>query len=99
MPALLHASISSVPAGAVTFLPSTVRFTSGIGSLVCKYRKLFDRCFLLERARPAFEVIFKFLSELFHEGNRGHCSRIPKRAERSPKHVFRQVLHIVDIFL
>ena len=30
MPALLQASISRVPAGAVTFLPSTVMFTSAI---------------------------------------------------------------------
>src|SRR5580704_16032852 len=30
MPTLLQASISSVPAGAVTFLPSTVMFTSAI---------------------------------------------------------------------
>jgi hypothetical protein len=30
MPALLQASISSVPAGAVILLPSTVRETSGI---------------------------------------------------------------------
>ena len=30
MPAALHASMSSVPAGAVSFLPSTVRVTSGI---------------------------------------------------------------------
>src|ERR1700722_720939 len=32
MPTLLHASISSVPAGAVSFLPSTVRVASGIFS-------------------------------------------------------------------
>src|SRR5437879_9853423 len=30
MPTLLQASMRSVPAGAVTFLPSTVRFTSAI---------------------------------------------------------------------
>jgi hypothetical protein len=30
MPTLLQASISRVPGGAVTFLPSTVMFTSGI---------------------------------------------------------------------
>src|SRR5690349_7079711 len=30
MPTVLQASISSVPAGAVTFLPSTVMFTSAI---------------------------------------------------------------------
>ncbi len=31
MPTFLQASISSEPAGAVIFFPSTVRFTSGIG--------------------------------------------------------------------
>ena len=30
MPALLQASMSSVPAGAVNFFPSTIRVTSGI---------------------------------------------------------------------
>src|SRR5579871_1217959 len=34
MPTRLQASISSVPAGAVTFLPSTVMFTSAIKILV-----------------------------------------------------------------
>ncbi len=40
MPTLLQASISRVPAGAVTFLPSTVMFTSGIkSSLVLVVRR------------------------------------------------------------
>src|SRR5665213_34902 len=40
MPADLQASISSVPAGAVSFWPSTVKFTSGIGSLCCLLREV-----------------------------------------------------------
>jgi len=34
MPALLQASINNVPAGAVTFLPPTVMFTSGMKSFL-----------------------------------------------------------------
>src|ERR1017187_1850558 len=34
MPTLRHASMSSVPAGAVSFIPSTVKVTSGIRLLV-----------------------------------------------------------------
>src|ERR1051326_578809 len=43
MPTLLHASMSSVPAGAVTFLPSTVMFTSGIKPSLVLGRRSFAK--------------------------------------------------------
>src|SRR5271154_5899640 len=98
MPALLQASMSSVPAGAVSFLPSTVRFTSAIGNLVRHHRQAFRRAFFLIPARPAFQMILKLFSKLFHKSNCRHRRRIAQRAERPAQHVLRQVLHVVDVF-
>src|SRR5579864_2142714 len=49
MPTLLQASISSVPAGAVTFLPSTVMFTSAIKIFVRHWQNVIS----LALAKPA----------------------------------------------
>src|SRR5581483_12076476 len=64
----------------------------------CKHRQLPDTAGL-KRARVSFQVVFKFLPELFHERDRRHRCRISKRAEGSSEHVFRQVLDIIDVFL
>src|SRR6201987_5691426 len=104
MPALLQASISSVPAGAVIFLPSTVRETSAMNSfwipLVRHHRKLFHaRAFFLEWARPAIQVIFEFLTELLDERDGRHRRRVAKRAECPAQHVLGKVLNVVDVLL
>src|SRR6202035_1848226 len=132
MPTVLQASMSSVPPGAVTFLPSTVRFTSAIsvvpafrrrsrgrlapgvphqsesgghpptiraGETPALHQNWFRGTGLLVRARPAFQMVFKFLAELFHKRYRGHRGRVTERTKRTAKHVFRQVLHVVDVLL
>src|SRR5438477_3285854 len=105
MPTLLQASNSSVPAGAVTFLRSTVMFTSGI---VCQFGKLFWSSqhrqlihyeVFLQGTRPAFQLVLEFLSKLFNNGNRRHGCGIAQRTEGAPRHVFRQVLNVVDVLL
>src|ERR1700720_3543046 len=105
MPTLLQASISSVPAGAVTFLPSTVMFTSGI---VCQFGKMFWSSqhrqlihyeVFLKGTRPAFQMVLEFLSKLFNNGNRRHGCGIAQRTEGASQHVFRQVLNVVDVLL
>ena len=53
----------------------------------------------LIRTRPAFQVRFEFVAELLHDRDGRHRGRIAQRAERSPEHVLRQVLHVVDVFL
>src|SRR6266481_4076534 len=117
MPALLQASISKVPAGAVTFLPSTVMFTSAIKSslVVRRWPKIVSvggvnqrpttgflrqhrlRRFL-KRARLAVQMILKLLPKLLDERHGRHGRGITQRAERPAQHVFRQVVHVVDIF-
>src|SRR5262245_27717716 len=99
MPTLLQASMSSVPAGAVTFLPSTVRFTSGIGNLVCEHWKLLDRSFFFVGAGSPFQMVLELFSKLLHERDRGHGRSIAEWTESSAQHVLGKVLHIVDIFL
>src|ERR1700691_1829441 len=98
MPTVLQASISSVPAGAVTFLPSTVSVTSAMGDLVRKNGELFDCAFFFVRAWLPIQMIFEFLAELLHERDSRHRRRIAQRTEGPPQHVLRQILHVVDIF-
>src|SRR5689334_5248280 len=64
-----------------------------------QHRQPFYRAFLFVRARPAFQMIFKFLAELFHEGDGRHRCRIAERTESPAEHVLRQVPHVVDILL
>src|ERR1700721_3896151 len=132
MPTVLQASMSSVPPGAVIFLPSTVRFTSAIravpaprrlppgrpppdthpqtktprafarnraGETPALHEYWLRRALVLERAGPSFQMIFKFLAELFHEGDHRHRGPIPQRTECSSQHVFRQILDVGDVFL
>src|SRR5437763_16163940 len=96
MPADLHASMSSVPAGAVSCLPSTVNLTSAM-LVSCSDQRLHgnDGCPGLVPG----DVVFKFFAELLHEAECRHCGSIAQRAERSAHHVFRQVLDVIDIFL
>src|ERR1700734_2435200 len=110
MPALRQASMSSVPAGAVSFFPSTVKVTSGILLFVFRlrqkprivlsrdlnYREL-RHAFSCKRARPAVQVIFEFLAKFLNECDGRHRGRIAKRAEGVAKHVFGQVLDVVDV--
>src|SRR3954452_15667932 len=100
MPTLLQASMSSVPDGAVNFLPSTIKFTSAIWlkSLVGTHWNFFNRAFLLVRAWAAFQVVLKFFSEFFYEGDRRHRRGVAQRAEGAAQHVFCEILHVVDIF-
>src|ERR1700722_14517905 len=132
MPTVLRASLTGAPAGALIFLPSTVRFTSAIrvvpasrrlspgrarpgthpqtknprafarnrgGETPALHEYWLRRALVLERAGPSFQMIFKFLAELFHEGDHRHRGRITQRTECSSQHVFRQILHVVDVFL
>src|ERR1700690_712896 len=97
MPTVLHASISSVPAGAVTFLPSTVSVTSAMGKLVRENWLFFRHARLFVWARPAFQMVFKLFAELLHKRNSRHRGRIAQRTERPPQHVLRKILHVVDV--
>src|SRR6266849_6906070 len=140
MPTLLQASMSSVPAGAVIFFPSTVSVTSAISVAPASRRlsrgrpagcragvspsqrtnkfnpagirahsgpapplryhcPLFDRALFFIRARAAFQVIFELLTKFLDETHSRHGGSIAERAERPAQHVFRQVIHVVDIFL
>src|SRR6266478_2513034 len=125
MPTLLQASMSSVPAGAVIFFPSTVSVTSAISVARASrpsqrtnkfnpagirahsgpapplrhHCQLFDRTLFFIRARAAFQVIFELLTKFLDETHSRHGGSIAERAERPAQHVFRQVIHVVDIFL
>ena len=100
MPALRQASMSSVPAGAVSFFPSTVKVTSGIFLRAVSQQLLNHGHFnmLGERAGLAVQVVFKFLAELLHEAHRGHGRCIAERAEGAAHHVFGEVADVVDVF-
>src|SRR6185312_13890475 len=107
MPALRQASMSSVPAGAVSFFPSTVKVTSAIIPFVlrvyCKrwvrlHHRQLRHAFLCERARLAVQVIFKLVAKLLYERDSRHGRRVAQRAEGAAQHVFRQVLDVVDVF-
>src|ERR1700691_5072804 len=94
-----QASISRVPAGAVSFLPSTVKVTSAMGS--CLYRSCAgERPFRLVRVATWFavEVVFKLLAKLVNERDGGHGGRVAQGAEGAAQHVLRQVTNVVDIF-
>src|SRR2546425_8139296 len=108
MPTFLQASISSVPAGAETAVPSTVRVTSFAASAIgirllffsCKNRQLSSRRpRLLKRARLSFQMIFKFFAKLLDDRNGRQGRRIAQRAKRPTQHVLRQILNIIDVFL
>src|SRR5580658_7466946 len=95
MPALRQASISSIPKGAVSFFPSTVKVTSAIRlQRPLNYGQL---NMFGERAGFSVQVVFKFLAKLFHKADGGHGRRIAQRAESAAHHVFRQVLNVVDV--
>src|ERR1700737_4956065 len=140
MPTLLQASIRSVPAGAATFLSSTVMFNRAIGSCgadvprrlcgqglalrLCSHSKAatphcrnlagtaayrggrmlalghhrLDRSRFLEWARPALQMIFELPPELLDESHGRHGGGVAQRAERPAQHVFRKVVHVVDVF-
>src|SRR5678815_4347659 len=44
-------------------------------------------------------MVLELLPKLFHECNDRHCRRIAQRTERTSKHVLREVLNVIDIFL
>src|ERR1700746_384952 len=67
--------------------------------LSCQNWQLFDRALYFERARPSFQVIFKFFPEFFHKRDGRHRGRVAQWAERPAQHVFRQVLDVIDILL
>src|SRR6267378_4458101 len=96
MPAVLQASMRSVPAGAVSCLPSTENFTSAI--LMSCSDQLFhrdDRC----PGLIAGDIVFKLFAEFFDKAERRHCRCVAERAERSAHHVFGKVLNVVDVLL
>src|ERR1700689_4899593 len=106
MPALRQASMSSVPAGAVSFFPSTVKFTSGIcsrsiavlqKSFCCLYDGELRHAFFCEWAGVAVQVIFKLLAKLLDESDGRHRGCIAERAECAAEHVFREVLDVIDV--
>src|SRR5271165_259747 len=117
MPVLLQASMRSVPAGTVSFLPSTVRVTSAMEKPLFAF-SLFAGCptfspafgermggalrhhrfcHLLERARLAVKMVFKFFAILLNIRNDRHRRRITERTECASQHVLRQVLQVVDV--
>src|SRR5580692_5113488 len=94
-----QASISRVPAGAVSFLPSTVKVTSAMDSYLC--RSCAAKCrFRLVRVGTGFavQVVFKLLAKLVNEGDGGHGGCVAQGAEGAAQHVLRQITNIVDIF-
>src|ERR1700690_1250676 len=111
MPTLLQASISRVPAGAATFLPSTVMLMSailecGAGALPraalstnLELRQNWLRYAVgLKWTRFSIQMIFEFFPEFLHDGNGRQRRRIAQRAKRAAQHVLRQILNVVDIF-
>src|SRR5690349_5798091 len=98
MPAARHASISSVPAGTVTFLPSTVRFTSAMNSLSCALgAHQLDQRLRLRRRWICPDVLLELVAEFFEEADHRHGRGVAERAEGAPQHVFGEVAHIVDV--
>src|SRR6266702_5186129 len=78
MPALRHASMSSVPAGAVSFFPSTVKVTSGIFSLSC-----LSDCFRKRDGQPLDYILFGFAGRIelveVDDGGRSSWNRLTGR--------------------
>src|ERR1700754_3338782 len=98
MPTALQASMSSVPAGAVSCWPSTVKVTSGIPSsnLVRRADEFIggDEGLL---GAMALQILFKLAAELLHEAERGHGCCVAERAEGAAHHVFGEVLDVVNV--
>src|SRR5271157_607532 len=108
MPVVSQASMRSVPAGTVSFLPSTERVTSATIIPLFAFHGYpcpqavdeLRQCrlsHLLERTRFAVEMVFKFLPVFLNVRNDRHRGRIAQRAKRASQHVLRQVIHIVNI--
>src|SRR5438552_4085740 len=66
-------------------------------SSLCKNRQLPRSSNFLERARLAFQMIFKFFSELLHNRNRRQRGCIAQRTEGASQHVFGQVLNVINV--
>src|SRR6185437_2815364 len=104
MPALRQASMSSVPAGAVSFFPSTVKVTSAIIPFALRAWTWFRlhhcqlrHAFLCERARFAVQMILELSAKFLDERDGRHGRGIAQRAEGTAQHVFSQVLDVVDV--
>src|SRR5215472_19303391 len=69
------------------------------GLLVRKNRQFLYRPLFFIGARSAFQMIFEFFAEFLYERDGRHGGGIAQGAERPAEHVFRQVLHVIDIFL
>src|ERR1700734_660185 len=95
MPALRHASMSSVPAGAVSFFPSTVNVTSAIR--LQRPLHYGDFSVFRERTGLAVQVLFKLFAKLLHKAKGWHGRGVAERAESSAHHVVSQILDVVYV--
>src|SRR5476651_2403076 len=97
MPAVLAASINSVPGAACTGRPSIV---SVIGSAIKPLPFALNSYHVvrvLVRARLAVEVILEFVPEFFDNRNRRHGGRIAQRAKCAAQHILRNISNQIDV--
>src|SRR5438270_7929114 len=85
--------MSSVPAGAVIFLPSTVMVTSAIFAFLGHYRNFF----VLIRTGLAIQVILELTAPLVHDRDSRDCGSVAQRTEASAQDVQRKPFDIVDV--
>src|SRR5579863_3865124 len=91
MPSRFAASITSVPAGVVTFPPLIVNVTclcSVMRVLVCSG----DHLGRFVCALPV-KMILEFIAPLVDDADRGHGRGVAQRTERPPEHILRQFIN------
>src|ERR1700683_3476488 len=96
MPLPLAASITSVPAGVVSFsslIVNVICFISGMRVLGSSH----DHLRGFERTFPA-KVVLKFVPPLFHDTDGWQCRCVSQRTERAAQHVFRKLINQRNIF-
>src|SRR5258708_5365785 len=101
MPTALQASMSRVPAGAVTCLPSTVMVTFLTSAIISLRQNLQLACLSrrFKRTRSSFQVRLEFAPPLVYDRHRRNRGRIAQWTERPTQHVLGQVLNVVDVLL
>src|SRR5438105_12382198 len=75
---------------------SAMKLTTGTFALG-QHWELLDLAFFLKCAGLTFEVVFEFLPEFLHYGNRRHRGCIAQGTKSSAQHVLGQVQNVVDI--
>src|SRR6266496_2076723 len=103
MPTVLAASITSIPGGACTSLPSIVSLTtSAMNSASPRLRvEKPSRRYHLPLVRTGFpiQMVLKLVPELLHNRNCRHGGRVAQRAERPAEHVLGNIADQIDVAL